>query len=163
MCRRTSPGYQETRRGWFAFATLGWGVPPGSPNLDPTVSDQKLSFFTLVFRPACTRPGTFEKRAPWPFKSIPFFEQHRQKLCYHLCYHLFLAGGGGRGGKIKQYKVASVFSRRRQQKLYRVAFHRGVVGGGGGGEGVLIRKLNVSIQPATYVNRRVDIYLNFPK
>ena len=26
------------------------GVPPGSPNLDP-ISDQKMSFFTLVFRP----------------------------------------------------------------------------------------------------------------
>ena len=26
------------------------GVPPGSPNLDP-ISDQKMSFFTLIFRP----------------------------------------------------------------------------------------------------------------
>ena len=27
-----------------------WGVPPGSPNPHP-ISDQKLSFFTPVFRP----------------------------------------------------------------------------------------------------------------
>ena len=29
---------------------LGGGVPPGSPNPDP-ISDQKMSFFTPVFRP----------------------------------------------------------------------------------------------------------------
>ena len=29
---------------------LGWGMPPGSRNPDP-ISDQKMSFFTPVFRP----------------------------------------------------------------------------------------------------------------
>ena len=29
---------------------LGEGVPPGFPNADP-ISDQKMSFFTPVFRP----------------------------------------------------------------------------------------------------------------
>ena len=28
---------------------LGGGVPPGSPNPDP-ISDQKMSFFTPIFR-----------------------------------------------------------------------------------------------------------------
>ena len=32
---------------------LGGAVPPGSPNHDP-ISDQKMSFFTLVFRPLKT-------------------------------------------------------------------------------------------------------------
>ena len=32
------------------LGTLGEGVPPGSPNPDP-ISDQRMSFSTLVFRP----------------------------------------------------------------------------------------------------------------
>ena len=41
--RRTPP------RG-VLLGILGGGVPPGSPNPDP-ISDQKMSFFTPVFRP----------------------------------------------------------------------------------------------------------------
>ena len=35
--------------GWILLGILGGGVPPGSSNPDP-ISDQKLSFFTPVFR-----------------------------------------------------------------------------------------------------------------
>ena len=36
--------------GGVLLRILGGGVPPGYPNSDP-ISDQKMSFFTLVFRP----------------------------------------------------------------------------------------------------------------
>ena len=36
--------------GGLLLGILGWGVPPGSPNPDP-ISDQKMLFFTPVFRP----------------------------------------------------------------------------------------------------------------
>ena len=34
---------------------LGGGVPPGSPNPDH-ISDQKMSFFTPIFRPGLQNP-----------------------------------------------------------------------------------------------------------
>ena len=36
--------------GGVLLGILGGDVPPGSPNPDP-ISDQKMSFFTPVFRP----------------------------------------------------------------------------------------------------------------
>ena len=36
--------------GGVLLGTLGGGVPPGSPSPDP-ISDQKMSFFTPIFRP----------------------------------------------------------------------------------------------------------------
>ena len=36
--------------GGLVLGILGWGVPPGSPNPD-SISDQKMLFFTPVFRP----------------------------------------------------------------------------------------------------------------
>ena len=36
--------------GGYSGEFLVGGVPPGSPNPDP-ISDQKMSFFTAVFRP----------------------------------------------------------------------------------------------------------------
>ena len=46
-----------------------WGVPPGSPNPDPT-SDQKMSFSTPVFRldlSSRLRPGSLQ--IPQTFKG----------------------------------------------------------------------------------------------
>ena len=38
------------RGGGVLLGILGGGVPPGSPNPDP-ISDQKVLFYTPVFRP----------------------------------------------------------------------------------------------------------------
>ena len=47
----------------------GGGVPPGSPNPDP-ISDQKMSFFTPVFRP--------DLQSPYQLLDLA-----SKKLCHH--------------------------------------------------------------------------------
>ena len=49
---------------------LGGVVPPGSPNLG-AISDQRMSFFTPVFRP--------DLKNPYLFSDLTF----RQELCHH--------------------------------------------------------------------------------
>ena len=50
------PGVEEG--GGVLVGILGEGVPPGSQNPDP-ISDQKMSFYTPVFRPDLSNPYPF--------------------------------------------------------------------------------------------------------
>ena len=55
--------------GGYSWEFLVGGVPPGSPNPDP-ILDQKMSFFTAVFRPGLQNP-------------YPFSDSTCKKLCHY--------------------------------------------------------------------------------
>ena len=77
---RTDKKYNRPSGGWGGGSTPGnssGGVLLGSPNPDP-ISDQKMSFFTPIFRP--------DILSPYPFSVLAF----RQKLCHNLLLHNYI-------------------------------------------------------------------------